>query len=542
MNVSPSRTRVSTPFRVALLVTIALAGCSSPSEPTSSPDSADVLSVVGGSELKDMLPILAEARKATGIDVRLTYTGSLDGADQIASGGGGDAAWFASDKYVALAGASSKVLEHKPVMLSPVIVGVRESVATRLGWGAGATVGWADIAQAAADGQFRFAMTSPTASNSGFSALVSLASALSGGQALSAETIDATALQGFFKGQALASGSSGFLSEAFVADQASLDGMVNYESVLMALNGSGQLREPLVLVYPSEGVVTADYPLMLLDPAKREAFDKVVAYLRTPAVQGEITRQTSRRPAVPGSTLEPRFPMPLQEATFPANLSVVQTLLDDYQARLRRPAHTIYVLDQSGSMAGGTEDESQPAGPTRMEQLKAALTGLAGADTSFSGRFSHFNAREKVTLIAFSGEVEPAATFTVDSDDPSSKGLSDIRAFVDGMQPTGATAIYSALQVAHQEATRIRASDSDAYVSIVLMTDGENTDGISARAFLDGLGAQPAGQAGTRIFTVLFGEANADELKEIADETGGQVFDARTAPLAQVFKEIRGYQ
>jgi hypothetical protein len=31
-------------------------------------------------------------------------------------------------------------------------------------------------------------------------------------------------------------------------------------------------------------------------------------------------------------------------------------------------------------------------------------------------------------------------------------------------------------------------------------------------------------------------------LKRIADVSGGAVFDSRTAPLSQVFKEIRGYQ
>jgi hypothetical protein len=32
------------------------------------------------------------------------------------------------------------------------------------------------------------------------------------------------------------------------------------------------------------------------------------------------------------------------------------------------------------------------------------------------------------------------------------------------------------------------------------------------------------------------------QLKQIADATGGKVFDARRAPLSEVFKDIRGYQ
>ena len=41
--------------------------------------------------------------------------------------------------------------------------------------------------------------------------------------------------------------------------------MINYESVLLSLNASGKLHEPLDLIYPSEGIVTADYPLLLLN-------------------------------------------------------------------------------------------------------------------------------------------------------------------------------------------------------------------------------------------------------------------------------------
>jgi Ca-activated chloride channel family protein len=40
----------------------------------------------------------------------------------------------------------------------------------------------------------------------------------------------------------------------------------------------------------------------------------------------------------------------------------------------------------------------------------------------------------------------------------------------------------------------------------------------------------------------LFGEANSDDMNAVANITGGRAFDGRKAALAQVFKEIRGYQ
>src|SRR6185295_13886395 len=116
-------------------------------------------------------------------------------------------------------------------------------------------------------GELKFAMTNPAASNSGFSALVGVASAYAGtGDALTTSDIDVPGLKRFFSGQALTAGSSGFLADAYVRSQDSLGGMINYESILLSLNAGHRLHEPLSLIYPRDGIVTADYPVMLLDP------------------------------------------------------------------------------------------------------------------------------------------------------------------------------------------------------------------------------------------------------------------------------------
>ena len=53
--------------------------------------------------------------------------------------------------------------------------------------------------------------------------------------------------------------------------------------------------------------------------------------------------------------------------------------------------------------------------------------------------------------------------------------------------------------------------------------------------------ALPAGEK-IKIFPILFGEGDPKEIKDLADLTGGRVFDATKDPLDVVFKEIRGYQ
>jgi Ca-activated chloride channel family protein len=356
---------------------------------------------------------------------------------------------------------------------------------------------------------------------------------LAGGEALSASTIDSEGLTTFLSGHQLTAGSSGFLVDAFVDAQDRISAMVNYESVLVSLNESGRLKEPLTLVYPTEGIVTADYPLMLLNDAKRESFDKLSAYLTTADVQAKMQQLTARRAVAPGVAADPRLSSSLLvEASFPANIEVTRLLLDQYQTELRRPANTVYVLDTSGSMG----DQG------RLDSLQTAMKGLAGADDSLSGVFTRFSPRENVTVVSFSNEVKDVQQWKVTSSDPNSPELVDLRAFIGGLTADGNTAIYSALDTAYDAALDIAASEPDAVTSIVLMTDGENNAGIAPEEFIARMADRPDGESDIRIFTIRFGEADPEELQQIADITGGKVFDGRTGSLSQVFKEIRGYQ
>jgi Ca-activated chloride channel homolog len=494
---------------------------------------AKTLTVLAGSELKDLEPLLPDLEKATGYHLSMTYVGSLDGAERIVNGDRSQLAWFSSGKYLnLLQGNRGRVVAQEPIMVSPVVVGVKHSTAQRLGWSGNPNVTWADIGARSKAGEFHFAMTNPTASNSGFVALVGVASALAQGGALDQGNINVAALKDFFSGQALTAGSSGWLADSYVRSQSSLDGMVNYESVLLSLNQGSQLHEKLDLVYPKEGIVTADYPLMVLDRSQRAAYDSVTAYLRQPDVQTRIMKSTGRRPALPGVALDSRFPSQvLIELPFPSSLEIVNKLLFTYLDQIRRPAHAIFVLDTSGSMDG-----------PRIDSLKRALTNLTGADTSITGQFASFRQREQITMVLFNSRVYQQRDFTVNDVSSSSPDLAQIRDFVNSLQAGGGTAIYDALETAYQTAARDQQQDPDRYYSIVLMTDGQNTAGHDASHFLSTYNRLPAPVRSVKTFPILFGEAAPKELNQVADVTGGRVFDGRTASLNTVFKEIRGYQ
>lgn len=205
-----------------------------------------------------------------------------------------------------------------------------------------------------------------------------------------------------------------------------------------------------------------------------------------------------------------------RELPFPGTRSVADGLLDSYENELRRPSRTVYVLDTSGSMEGD-----------RLDRLKTALTDLTG----------DFREREEVTLMPFGSQVKSVRTHVVDPADPQA-GLNAIRKDAEGLSADGGTAIYTSLEKAYSHL----GADGDTFTSIVLMTDGENTEG-AARDF-DGFYRDSLTPAGKRIpvFPILFGDSDRSELAHIADLTGGRLFDARQGSLDGAFEEIRGYQ
>ena len=496
-------------------------------------EAPNTLHVLAGSELQDIAPMSADIVAKTGVTLKFDYVGTLTGAEEIANGqiGNHQLAWFSSTNYLALLpGGKGKLGVSTRIMQSPVVLGVKHSVAQSLGWSANSSVTWKDIAAAASAGRFRFGMTNPSASNTGFSALVGVATALSGASgALTINDINATQLTGFFSGLQLTAGSSGFLADTYTRNQDRVDGLINYESVLLSLNAGGRLREPFDLVYPRDGIITAGYPLVLLDPSKRDLYDKLTAYFTSADVQRQLMTMTARRPVLSSIKLDSRFPTQvLFEAPFPGSLDVVDTLIEQYLDNFTKPSHTVYVLDLSGSMEG-----------ERLDMLKQAFHLLTDPNSQGVERFARFRSREEVTIITFNDHVLDNRDFTVmNATQPDQ--LRPISDYVDSLTAGGATAIYDAMDEAYRVADQARTSDPGHFVSVVLMTDGENNSGEDAGSFSSSL--QQLQHHDIPAFPILFGEGNLQELQQIADQTGGKLFNSQQASLASTFEEIRGYQ
>jgi Ca-activated chloride channel family protein len=511
-----------------LTILLALAACHrGGASDEGAADNPNAFHILAGSELKDVEAQVRQAAAAAGVPVRFDYAGTLDIIDRVNRGEKVDAVWVANGPYTSLALKTKPVAATK-IMYSQILLGVKPEVAARLGWTAKAP-SWTEIAQAAADGKLHYAMTNPTASNSGLSALVAVASSIAGkGEGLSLSDVDAKALSGFLKGQALTAGSSGWLAEAYARDADRLDGLVNYESVLLSLNRT--LPRPLTVIYPRDGAVTADYPLLLVNSARRADYDKLVTLL-TGGDEQRYFASTMRRPADAATPVasslraEPAIDMP-----FPAQLDAVDALLAAYLDKLRRPVRSWFLLDRSGSMEGD-----------RMDAMKAAMTSIVAGDPStLAGRFARMADREHTTLITFSGALASPENFVIDPAQPGVRDrlLGSVRAIAAG----GDTAIYDAVAEALREAVAEQPGNPGAVYSIVLMTDGENNEGMDADQFKAFYQALPAQKRAVKVFPILFGEGNVDEMTALADLTGGRTFDARKGDLLAVFRDIRGYQ
>src|SRR5262249_49510857 len=152
------------------------------------------------------------------------------------------------------------------------------------------------------------------------------------------------------------------------------------ESVLLTLNSLGKLSEPLTLVYPKEGIITADYPLMLLNASKRGDYDRLVNYIRGKDFQTRMSTQTLRRPVNSDATAAASIPKrTLVELPFPGQPVLIDALLDNFLSDVRNPGSSRYLLDVSGSMEG-----------TRIAGLKEAMLLLASSGSNSTQRYATF--------------------------------------------------------------------------------------------------------------------------------------------------------
>ena len=491
------------------------------------------LRIVSGSENAELEPILNEFAEKENIKIEMTYQGSLDimrllGEEEIPY----DAVWPASSLWLTMGDTQHRIKHMESVSITPVVFGIRQSLAEELGF-VGREVSVKDILSAIQSGKLRFCMTSATQSNSGASAYIGFLYALLGKQdGLTEADLQDKQLQEEIRtllgGVDRSSGSSDWLKDMFL--EGDYDAMVNYECLIIDANEqlTAEGKEPLQVVYPYDGLSIADSPLGYVDhgdDGKEEAFLTFQETLLGSESQQAI-EATGRRITANGVSEEnrevfnPDWGIDTERILSPIQMPGADVLLEAlnlYQTNFKKPSLNIYCLDFSGSMSG-----------EGISQLKDAMSQILIQENA-----------EKNLLQANEGEVDIAILFddritdVLYAEDDSDEALRDLYDQIAEHEPGGGTDIYGPAAEAYKIASQY---DLSQYTpAVILMTDGQSMNNqYEFEDAVSGYGAD------IPVFSITFGDADPSQLEELAEMTGGRVFDG-TQDLTEAFRNVKGY-
>ncbi len=489
--------------------------------------------ILSGSENEELEAVIDECSQATGVEIEMDYKGSVDIMRALESGAEEyDAVWPASSIWLSMGDVDHLVKHSQSISMTPVVFGIRDSLAEELGF-KGKDVSVKDILAAIQGGKMSFCMTSATQSNSGASAYIGFLYALLGKQeGMTAEDLQGEQLRAditeLLGGVERSSGSSDWLKDLFLKED--YDAMVNYECLIIDANRQleSEGKEPLYIVYPYDGLSIADSPLGYVDHGdsqKEEAFQAVQQYLLSEEAQSEI-EATGRRISANGVSDENKdvfneeWGVDTERILSPIQMpdaDVLMEALNLYQTSFKKPSLNIYCLDFSGSMEGTGE-----------AQLKDAMSQILLQENA-SKNFLQANAGEVNEVIFFDNtilDIERAA-------DDSDEALAQLYQKVADFQIAGGTDIYNAAAQALAEASSY---DLEKYTpAIILMTDGVSDYNYQTfQEAWDTLGID------VPVFSITFGAADPTQLEELAEATGGRVFDG-TQDLTEAFRSVKGY-
>ena len=517
----------------AIITLSVLAACDGPARKDDS-----LLRILSGSENSTLEPLLQEFTTGEDPTIEITYAGSVDIMRELMLGTGSsyDAVWPANGMWIQLGDTSGVTRFSASIMRSPVVLGVKKSVAGRLGW-IGTDVYVDEVLAAAESGQLRFMMSNASQSDSGAAAYLGFLYAFAGHpDLLTSADLQNPLVQE--KAQRILSqvgrsaGNSGLLKELFLQDYDSYDAMYNYESVIietnMALVDSGQ--EPLYAIYPVDGTAIADSPLAFISKGnakKQESFQALQAFLASDETQAKLL-QSGRRAGLginPSNTdpavFNPDWGIDTQRILTPIKIpdaEVVKEALTLYQTTFRKPSFTVFALDFSGSMEGKGEIAVKKAMRLLLDQHSAEPFFLQATPWDVT------------VVITFNDKV--IHVWEVEGNDPDK--LLALANNIDASSADGGTDIYSPVIAG---LSKIKERGTDGYFpAVVLLTDGKSQDGLKyedleASVALSGMSYVP-------IFAITFGDASLDQLQQIAALSSGSVFDG-TTDLIGAFRQVR---
>ncbi len=491
--------------------------------------------IIASSENADAEKMLTEFANDNNIEIDIEYAGTLEIMEKINSGEKYDAVWASNSIWLYMIDSQDiSITDSKSISVNPVVFAIKRSKAEELGF-IDRNITTSEIINEIYNGNLKFTMPNPTQTNSGATAYLGFLSALLGNpEVIREEYLQNQGLKqnltSLFSGMERSSGNEDFLEELFINGNDSYEAVVTYEMSIINLNRKliSNGREPLYALYPIDGVSISDSPFAYIDnkdETKKEIFKKIQNYLLSDEGQEKLA-DLGRRTWYGGindnvnkDVFNPDWGIDTTKYIVPIkfpNTEIIKASLQIYQNELRKPIHTVFCLDYSGSMRGDGYNQL-------INAMEYILTSeLAEQD------LLQFTEKDKITVIPFSTNV--IDIWDTKDGSQTNELISKIRS----LTPQGSTDIYDtaikALEILDKE-------DLNTYnVSVILMTDGSSNRGkyTDLNQYYSTLNKQ------IPIYSILFGNAYETELKNISKLTNAKVFDGKS-DLKKAFKEVRGY-
>lgn len=489
--------------------------------------------LISSTENKDLDKVLKDFAKSKNIDLEIDYAGTIDIMQKLNSGEQYNGVWVSNSIWLYMLDSNKiKISNSKSTSINPVVFGITKEKAKELGF-VDKDIYTKDIVEAIKNGKLKFSMSNPTQTNTGATAYLGLLMTLAGNPEvlqeynLEDENLKAE-LKALFSGLERSSGSEDFLEELFL--KGNYEAVVTYEFSIINMNKKlvAEGKEPLYIVYPIDGVSISDSPIAYIkqDSGNNEEFFKELqGYILSNEGQ-QILASKGRRTWYGGTKKDvdqavfnkewgidtTKYIVPIK---FP-NTEIIKEALGIYQSELRKPVHTVFCLDYSGSMSGDGYN-----------QLKEAMEYILTAEKA-SNDMLQFTSKDKISVIPFNGYI--LGKWHTDDGSNTKEILDNIS----NLRPSGATNIY---ETAEEAIELLKDEDMEKYnVSVILMTDGMSNVG-NFRSFSK---YYKYLNKDIPVYSIMFGDAYENELEDIANLTNAKVFDGKK-DLLKAFKEVRGY-
>ncbi len=487
--------------------------------------------IISSTDNRDLEPILYRYAEENDIDILVDYAGTLEIMEELNKKDNYyDAVWVSNSMWLYMLD-GVKTSDSKIINMNPVVFGIRKSKAQELGF-IDSEVKLEDIINVIKDGKLKFAMTSATQTNTGASAYLGFLSVLAGKPEILTEDYlnddnIKENLKALFNGVNRSSGSEEFLEEMY--KDGDCDAIVTYETSIININKEiDEDSDSLYAIYTQDGVSLCDSVFAYLgerNTLKEDAFLKLQSFLLSNEGQEELIKTGRRvwyggvKEDVDKEVFNPKWGIDTTKYITPIkypSTAVIKKALSLYQSELRKPTHIVFALDYSGSMTG-----------EGITQLRSAMNYILTEEEA-SKNYLQFSEKDKITFILFNSQV--GTPISVENGIKTEEILSKI----ENIEPRGGTNIYDTITKAIDE---LKDVDTETYnTSIVLMTDGLGNSG-SKDNMIQAIDTQ---ENKIPVYSIMFGNADSDQLEEIAELTHGKVFDGRSN-LLEAFKTVRGY-